>query len=57
MGLSNVYTVLVLIAAIALLVAIVYVFVRSGELFDSGPFSPSAQLQIIQDASKALLKA
>lgn len=36
---SNIYTVLMLIAALALIGAIVYVLIRGAELFGGNPFS------------------
>ena len=36
---SNVYTVLMLIASLALIAAITYVLVRSADLFGGNPFS------------------
>ena len=57
MGSSNVYTVLLLIAALALAAACVYIFLRSGDLFGGGAFSTQANLQLIKDAGQTLLKA
>ncbi len=50
---SNIYTVLMLVAALALIAAIVYVLVRSAELFGGNPFSVETA-GIIQDAMRLI---
>jgi hypothetical protein len=53
---SDVYTVLVLVAALMLIGAIAYVVIRHGELYEgSSLFDPTARA--IADATRGLLRA
>ncbi len=51
---TDVYTVLMLIAAVALLAAVAFVVYRSNQLFGGNPLDPSAMIEMTAPARAAI---